>query len=410
MKSSKAVVNTALDKLKCTYEKFDEISLANTSKVLDAFAINGVALRHFNGTNGYGNDDAGRDTLCKVYADVFDAESAIVSPLITSGTHAISVALFGVLRPSDVVLSVTGQPYDTLCDTIYKEGIGSLADFGVKFCCVDLTADNKIDLDAVADFLTKHKTKMVYVQRSRGYAWRSALSIAQIKELCDLVKTISPQTVIFCDNCYGEFVEDKEPTSVGVDFCAGSLIKNIGGGIAPTGGYVCGRQDLINLVAGRVTSPSVGMEVGSYTGGYRLFYQGLFMAPHVVNQALKVCLLFAQTLTELGFEVLPRLGDHVGDIVCSVKLGSAERLIEFCKAVQSASPIDSFVSPEPWEMPGYNDKVIMAAGCFVQGASIELSCDGPIREPYIVYLQGGLTLEHGIIALEKVLNSLSGLN
>ncbi len=406
MKSTKELINVSLNKLQQQFGIFDEISLKNTAKVLDAFAKNNVALRHFNGTSGYGNDDIGRDTLCKVYADVFGTEAAIVSPLITSGTHAITVALFGVLRPHDIVLSVTGQPYDTLCDAIYKEGIGSLADFGVHFNTIDLTPDNRIDLDSVRKFLLANKTKMVYIQRSRGYAWRPALSIAQIEQICHIVKSVSPETIIFCDNCYGEFVEDKEPTNVGADFCAGSLIKNIGGGIAPTGGYVCGRQDLIDLIAGRVTSPSVGMEVGSYTPGYRLFYQGLFNAPHVVNQALKVCLLFAQTLTELGYDVLPKLGDNIGDIVCSVKLGSAQRIIDFCKAVQSSSPVDAFVSPEPWEMPGYNDKVIMAAGCFVQGASIELSCDGPIREPYIVYLQGGLTLEHGIIALQKVLENL----
>lgn len=405
MISSRKEINVALEQLGATYENFDRNSIANTKKVLDAFSANGVALRHFNGTNGYGNDDVGRDTLCKVYAQVFGTEAAIVSPLITSGTHAITVALFGVLRPNDLVLSVTGQPYDTLQDTIYKEGIGSLADFGVRFECVDLVG-NDIDLQATKEYLQNNKVKLVYIQRSRGYAWRSALSIAQLKEVCDLVHEVSPETRIFCDNCYGEFVEDKEPTEVGADLCAGSLIKNIGGGIAPTGGYVAGKADLIDLVAGRVTSPSVGMEVGSYVSGYRLFYQGLFSAPHVVNQALKVCTLFATTLANLGYDVLPKLGDNIGDIVCSIRLGSEEKIVNFCKAVQASSPVDSFVSPEPWAMPGYNDPVIMAAGCFVQGASIELSCDGPIRAPYAVYLQGGLSLEHGIIALERVLDLL----
>ena len=395
--------------LKNTTKKFaelDEISICNESKVIEAFKTHAVALRHFNGTSGYGNDDVGRDTLGKVVATVFGAESAIVSPLITSGTHAISLALFGALRPHDVVLSVTGQPYDTLQDVIYKENIGSLKDFKVQFDTIDLLDNGDFDYKAIGKYLSKNPVKMIYVQRSRGYAWRSALSIAQIEKLCQYIKGISPRIVIFCDNCYGEFVEKLEPTNVGVDYCAGSFIKNIGGGLAPTGGYVVGRKDLIDLVAGRLTAPSIGSEVGSYQLGYRLFYQGLFTAPHTVNQALKTSTLFSYALTELGFDVSPRVDEHLGDIVCAVRLNDPDKMIKFCQAVQSVSPIDGFVKPEPWTQPGYNDKVIMAAGCFVQGASIELSCDGPIRPPYTVYLQGGLTLEHGIIALEKVLDTL----
>lgn len=395
----------ALQNTKTAFAKLDEISLYNQKKVVDAFRAHNVALRHFNGTTGYGSDDVGRETLGQIVAQIFQTEKAIVSPLIASGTGAISHALFGVLRPGDKVLSVTGQPYDTLTDVIYKTGIGSLKDFDITFECVSLSNGN-FDFEAIERYLKNSNVKMVYIQRSRGYAWRPALSLAQIEELCGFVKKISPEITVFCDNCYGEFVEKSEPTVVGADLCAGSFIKNIGGGLAPTGGYIAGRADLVDLVAGHLTAPSVGMEVGSYQAGYRLFYQGLFLAPHVVNQALKTSTLFSYVLTKRGYEVTPHVGDRIGDIVCSVKLGDPNKMIKFCQAVQSVSPVDSFVKPEPWQQAGYADKVIMAAGCFVEGASIELSCDGPIREPYTVYLQGGLTLEHGILALERVLEEL----
>ncbi len=395
----------ALQNTKEVFERIDEVTLYNQEKVIDAFRDRNVALRHFNGTSGYGSDDVGRETLGEVVADIFCAEKAIVSPLIASGTGAISHALFGVLRPDDCVLSVTGQPYDTLKDVVYKQGIGSLKDFGIDFESIELL-DGRFDFGAIEKFFTVRKVKMVYVQRSKGYASRPALSIAQIEQLCDFVKKISFETIVFCDNCYGEFVEKFEPTAVGADLCAGSFIKNIGGGLAPTGGYIVGRGDLVDLVAGHLTAPSVGMEVGSYTAGYRLFYQGLFLAPHTVNQALKTSILFSYVLAKRGFEVTPHFDEHLGDIVCAIKLGDPNKMIKFCQAIQSISPVDGFVKPEPWNQAGYSDKVIMAAGCFVEGASIELSCDGPIREPYTVYLQGGLTLEHGILALEKVLQTL----
>lgn len=399
------LVVEALENTKDIFAKLDDISLVNQQKVIKAFTKHNVALRHFNGTSGYGSDDVGRDTLCSVLATIFGADKAVVSPLITSGTHAITLALFGVLRPADKVLSVTGQPYDTLQDVIYKEGIGSLKDFGVSFDCIDLK-NGRFDYSEIEDYLSNNSVKMVYIQRSRGYSGSSALSIAQIEEVCSFVSKISPKTIIFCDNCYGEFVEKFEPTQVGVDICAGSFIKNIGGGLAPTGGYIVGKANLIDLVAGRLTSPSVGMEVGSYQGGYRLFYQGLFMAPHTVNQALKTSTLFSYALHACGFDVAPKVGEHLGDIVCTIKLNDPDKAIKFCQAIQSVAPVDGFVKPEPWNQAGYADKVIMAAGCFVQGASIELSCDGPIRPPYNVYLQGGLTLEHGILALEQVLESI----
>lgn len=403
--NAQQLIGSAIEQTKDKFAQLDNIALYNQRKVLNVFAKNGLALRHFAQSNGYGYDDVGKDALNTVVADIFGAESSVTSPMIGSGTHALTLALFGVLRPNDHVLAIGGQPYDSLHDVIYKEGIGSLADFGIKFSVIDLK-NNLFDKDAIAQFLQSNKVKMVYIQRSRGYAWRPAITIDQIEDICKFVRQFSRDSIIFCDNCYGEFVEKREPTEVGVDLCAGSFIKNIGGGIAPTGGYVTGRRDLVDLVAGRLTAPALGTEVGSYANGYRLFFQGIFMAPHVVNQALKTALLFSSALSQLGFETLPHVNDNLSDIVCSIKLGSPQKLIDFCKAIQSISPIDGHVSPEPSAMPGYADAVIMAAGCFVQGASIELSCDGPLREPYIAYLQGGLTIEHGILALEKVLETL----
>lgn len=402
------IVYKSLKKCESRFAEIDNISLSNFQRVLEAFSKNKVSLMHFNGTSGYGLGDAGKETLCDITADIFGTEKAIVSPHIASGTHAISLALFGVLRPNDTVLSVTGEPYDTLKDVIGEKGIGSLADFNIKFDKIDLLSNGDFDYDKITDYLKNNRSvKMIYIQRSRGYAWRLALSIKQIEKICKFVREIVPECIIMCDNCYGEFVETCEPTHVGCNLCAGSFIKNIGGGIAPTGGYVVGRGDLIDLVAGRLTSPSIGNEVGSYSSGYRLFYQGIFSAPHVVNQALKTCLLFSSALSGLGYEVLPKLNDGLGDIVCSVKLKDGDKLVKFCQAIQSVSPVDGYVSPTPWAQPGYNDEVIMAAGCFVQGSSIELSCDGPMREPFIAYIQGGLTIEHGICALEKVLEKIN---
>ena len=362
------------------------------------------------GTTGYGYDDIGRDTLCRLYADVFHAESAIVSPNIVSGTHALTLMLFGVLRPGDKLLAVSGMPYDTLTDVILAENKGSLRDFGVKFDKIDLKTNPDLtpefDFEAIEKALKSEKIKAVFAARSRGYSLRQAISVENVAKLIEFVKKISPETLVLIDNCYGEFVEKIEPTDVGADLIAGSLIKNIGGGIAPTGGYIAGKSALVEQVSYRLTAPSLGMEEGSYAYGYLPYYQGLFLAPSVVKNALKGSLLFAKTYSKLGFETLPRDDMKPYDIVTSIKLGSEDKLIDFCGAIQEISPIDSNVKPMPWDMPGYQNQVIMAAGAFVQGSSIELSADSPIKEPYIVYVQGGLTYEHACLAVLHTLECL----
>ena len=369
--------------------------------MLKAFQKNHIALRHFNATSGYGYGDEGRDTLNKLLADVFNAEKAIFSPNIVSGTHALSLCLSAVLRPGNRAVSVTGKPYDTLSDVIYGEGIGSLKDYGVSFDCIPLK-EGKIDFEELQKYLSNNKVDMVYIQRSRGYDWREALSINQIEEITNFVRKNGFEGCIMLDNCYGEFVEKKEPTEVGVNLLAGSMIKNIGGGIAPTGGYVAGDETYLKLVENRLTAPSIGGEVGSYAFGYQYFYQGLFLAPHVVSQAIKGTLLFAGVLSELGYETSPKVNCLPGDIILSIKFNDKDKLISFRQNIQKNSPIDSFVDVLPWAMPGYEDEVIMAAGCFVQGASIELSADAPIKPPYIAYMQGGLTYEHCKIVLRNL--------
>lgn len=397
------LIDTAIEKLSDQFKAVDEIAFVNQQKVLNAFINNRVALRHFNPTTGYGYDDVARDTLNKIYAEVFGTEDAIVSPLITSGTHALTIALFGLLRPNQTLLCITGKPYDTLNDVIFGEGYGSLKDFGVR-CRIVPLKDGAPDIPAIKAAIKSENPSVVMIQRSRGYDMRPALSVEQINELIALADR--QKSKILLDNCYGEFVQATEPSQA--DAIVGSLIKNVGGGIAPTGGYICGSRAAINMIEGRLTAPSIGREVGSYAGDYRLFYQGLFMAPHVTAQSVKTAMLFSQVLSALGYETMPKPNEKFFDIICSVKFGDENKLIDFCKTIQSASPVDSFAAPEPWDMPGYNDKVIMAAGAFVQGASIELSCDAPIRPPYIAYFQGGLTLEHGIIALRKCVAALGG--
>ena len=397
--------------LKEQYARLDDIALYNQKKVLDAYKNQSIQARHMFGTTGYGYDDIGRDTLCRLYADIFNAESAIVSPNIVSGTHALTLMLFGVLRPGDKLLAVSGMPYDTLTDVILADNKGSLKDFGIRFDKIDLKTNPDLtpefDYEAIENALKAEKIKAVFAARSRGYSLRQAISVENVAKLVKFVKKISPETLVLIDNCYGEFVEKIEPTDVGADLIAGSLIKNIGGGIAPTGGYIAGKSQLVEQVSYRLTAPSLGMEEGSYAYGYLPYYQGLFLAPSAVKNALKGSLLFAKTYSKLGFETLPRDDMKPYDIVTSIKLGSEEKLIDFCGAIQEISPIDSNVKPLPWDMPGYQNQVIMAAGAFVQGSSIELSADSPIKEPYIVYVQGGLTYEHAYLA---VLHTLETLN
>ena len=378
-----------------------------TGRVLSAFQKHSVSVRHFSPTEGYGYDDIGRDTLDLVFADSLQAEDALVRPQIANGTHAIFLALSGVLEPGDKILSITGEPYDTLISAIgLKDNIpNSLARFGITMDSIPLAGD-KIDVSAVIEKLSDPAIKMVYLQRSRGYAWRNAVTIAEMHNVFDAIRKIRTDIIIFVDNCYGEFVETMEPTAVGANLIAGSLIKNCGGGIAPTGGYIAGDKNLIERVSYRLTVPGSGREVGSYALSYRLFYQGLFIAPHTVCQCIKSSMLFSALFEDLGYKSLPNLSDNRSDIIQSVMFDTKDELIAFCKAVQSAAPIDSYVVPEPWEMPGYSDQVIMAAGTFVQGATTELSADAPIREPYIGYMQGALTYEHAMLAAEKICQAL----
>lgn len=399
------LIDRSLKRLDDAFRRIDETALYNQKKVLDAFIENRVALRHFTPTTGYGYDDAARDTLNKLFARVFGSEDAIVSPMIASGTHALTVAMFGLLRPGQTLLFATGTPYDTLNDVIFGEGIGSLKDFGISCVTVPLDGNGAPDYDAIGSACKRLDPSVVMIQRSRGYEMRPALSVDQLEKISGIARSDGRTPFVLVDNCYGEFTDRLEPT-VCADAAVGSLIKNPGGGIAPTGGYICGTKKAIAAIEGRLTSPSIGREVGSYAGDYRPFYQGLFLAPHTVAQSIKTAMLFSEAFSSLGYETMPKTGESYNDIICSIRFGDKDKLISFCRAVQSVSPIDSFALPEPWDMPGYNDQVIMAAGAFVQGASIELSCDAPIRPPYIAYLQGGLTFEHGRLALEKCLDEI----
>ena len=394
--------------LKENFALADEISEYNQEKVLKAFSKHSIAIRHFNGSSGYGYGDEGRFVLGDVFASAMGAESGIVSPALLSGTHALAVGLFGVLRTGDSVLCITGLPYDTIRGVIYGEGNGSLKDYGISFDCTDLTEDGKFNKEQIKADMAKigNSLKMIYIQRSRGYELRDAFTVAEIGEICDFVRGLGFEGCIFVDNCYGEFVEKQEPCDVGADVAVGSLIKNPGGGLAPTGGYIVGKEKYVDLIGRRLTAPSVGNEVGSYAYGYRLFYQGLFLAPHTVNQAIKGSLVIGKCMELLGYENFPKLDKTPADITRAIRFDTAKQLCDFIQSVQDASPVDSFVTLEPWDMPGYDNKVIMAAGCFVEGASIELSADAPIKEPYTAYFQGGLTYEHCKYALKKILSKL----
>lgn len=395
-KKIKDIVLNAEKKVTKQFSELDDIALYNQQKVLEAFQSNNVALRHFNQTTGYGYDDIGRDTLCKVFADIFHTNSAIVSPLIASGTHALTLALFGILRPDDLMLSITGEPYDTLSSVIKGDNIGSLKDFGIKYKKIDLIS-NEFDYDSIKSAIAL-TPKLIFIGRSRGYEWRNALSVKQIGDVIEFIRKIDDKIIIMVDNCYGEFIDKSEPSDVGADLVVGSMIKNPGGGIAPTGGYICGTKECVDQVAYRLTAPSIGMEVGSYNSSYQPFYQGIFLAPHITVNALKGSILMGQVFADLGYDTIPQPQGECMDIIRSIKFNTEQELIKFCQSVQKASPVDSNVVPYPWDMPGYNNQVIMAAGTFNQGASIELSADSPIKKPYIAYIQGGLTYEHVKIA------------
>lgn len=404
------LVSEAEESIKEQFKHIENICEINQLRVMKAFADNRVSDSHFVATTGYGYDDLGRDTLDRVYADIMGAEDALVRHNFISGTHTISTALFAVLRPNDILVSITGKPYDTLEEVIGiqgEAGNGSLKDFGVKYVQIDLKHDGTPDLEQIKFTLTHMNVKAVTIQRSKGYGWRPTYSAKDIGALIEFVKEISPETICIVDNCYGEFVETEEPTAYGADLIAGSLIKNPGGGLAPTGGYIAGKQKYVELCAYRLTSVGIGKEAGASLGFNRQMYQGLFMAPHVVSQALKAAVLCSAVFEKLGFEVDPKPNEIRHDIIQSIKFVDPDKVTAFCQGIQKGAPVDSFVTPEPWDMPGYSSQVIMAAGAFVQGASIELSADAPIKPPYIAYMQGGLTYESAklgiMVAADKMI-------
>ncbi len=403
------VVNNSEKACAPIFARIDETAMHVQARVLQAFTQNHVAAMHMQPSSGYGYDDAARDKLDRVFADALQCEDAIVRPQIASGTHALAIMLFGIAKPGDTILFAAGKPYDTIHSVI---GMGdrvlpnSLAALGIQHCITPLK--NGIpDFEQLKNDIVYNKPAIVYIQRSRGYAWRDALNLAQIKRIAAIAHEIAPEIIVAVDNCYGEFTCMDEPSCFGADIMAGSLIKNPGGGIAPTGGYIAGRADLVALAADRLTVPGIGREIGSYAAPYTPFYQGLFLAPHVVAQSKKTAVLMASVFTCLGFETQPSIHALRNDIVQSVRFDTAEQLIAFCRGVQMGAPIDSHVTPEPDRMPGYDDPVIMAAGSFIQGASIEWSADGPIRPPYTAYIQGGLTYEHGKLAFLTALQYMA---
>ncbi|MDM0448889.1 methionine gamma-lyase family protein [Clostridium perfringens] len=401
--------NQAIIDVENEFKIYDEIREYNQLKVLKAFQEERISDNHFTNSTGYGYGDIGRDTLDLVYARIFNAEKALVRPHFVNGTHALGTALFGNLRPGDTILAVTGSPYDTLHSVIGisgEENIGSLKEYGVNYKQVDLV-DGKINIEKALEVIKEDESiKLIHMQRSTGYGWRNAFQVKELGEAIKAIKELREDLIVFVDNCYGEFIDIIEPTDVGADLIAGSLIKNIGGGIAPTGGYIVGKEKYVEQASYRLTVPGIGAECGCTFGVMKDFYQGLFLAPHVAIEALKGAIFCARIMELAGFEVLPKYNDKRSDIIQAIKFNDKEKLIKFCKGVQYASPIDSFVESEPWAMPGYSDEVIMAAGAFIQGSSIELSADAPIREPYIAYLQGGLTFDHAKIGVLIALNNI----
>ena len=394
------MAETAEEELKERFAEADKITEYNQYKVLNAMQKNKLSDVHFAGTTGYGYNDLGREVLENIYADVFHAESGLVRPQVISGTHALTVALAGNLRPGDEIFSPVGLPYDTLQGVIgIRKERGSLAEYGITYSQTELLADGSFDYEGIRSALKNKKIRLVEIQRSRGYAWRESFTVEKIGDLISFMKGIRPDVICMVDNCYGEFVETIEPTDVGADLCVGSLIKNPGGGLAPIGGYIVGKEEYVDNAAFRLTAPGMGKEVGATLGVTPSMIQGLFMAPQVVCGSLKGAMFAARLFENIGIEVLPPSNVKRGDIVQSLKMKSAEKVIAFCEGIQKGAPVDSYVTPEPWAMPGYDSDVIMAAGAFIQGASIELSADGPIKPPYIVYMQGGLSWHHAKIGI-----------
>lgn len=404
---AKEIVLKEEENLKEEFKKIDELCDVNSLKVLNAFNKNNITEAHFNSTTGYGYDDMGRDAIERVFADVLGAEDALVRSQFISGSHALCVALFAYLRPNDVMLSITGTPYDTLHEVIgIKENKSSLKSFGVKYDEIDLK-DNDFDYDKIKEYLKNNKVKLIEIQRSKGYSTRKSIQVDKVEKVIKEIRNTDKDVIIMVDNCYCEFVEDKTPLEVGADIIVGSLIKNLGGGIAPNGAYIAGKKELVDLAGERLTLPGEGREVGPSLGINKSILQGLFFAPSVVASSLKTAVLTSKVLEELGYEVEPKYNEKRADIVQNIIFGNEKDLVSYCGGIQSASPIDSASKPLPWDMPGYSDKVVMASGSFTQGSSIELSCDGPVRKPYIAYQQGSLTYSHGKIAVMKAVSMLS---
>lgn len=400
------LIRTSEMELSEKFKEIDELAYRTSKKVLEAFQKYNVSQAHFNSTTGYGYDDLGRDTLEKIFADIFGCEDALVRSQFISGSHALTVALFAFLRPGDLMLSITGTPYDTLHEVIgITPNNSSLASFGVKYDQIDLV-DNEFDREKILTYLQNNTVKLIEIQRSKGYSSRKSLTVDKVESIIKDIRTVDKNVIIMIDNCYCEFVNDVEPVAVGADVMVGSLIKNLGGGIAPNGAYIAGRKELVELAAERLTLPGEGREVGPSLGINKSIAQGLFFAPNVVASSLKTSILTSMLLEKLGYEVEPKWNEKRADIVQNIIFHNPEGLIKYCQGIQMGSPIDAFAVPQPWDMPGYGDKVIMAAGTFTQGSSIELSCDGPIREPFIAYQQGGLTYEYGKLGVKRAIEEL----
>ena len=400
------IIKKSEKELEEEYKKIDKICEFNSNKVLNAFKKNKVSETHFSQTTGYGYGDTGRDTLENVYSDIFKSEDSLVRSQIISGSHALTVTLFGLLRPGDTMLSITGKPYDTLDEVIgIKENESSLKSFGINYKQIDLI-DNEFDYEKIKETLQNNNIKLIEIQRSKGYSTRKSITISSLEKIIKYIKNIDDKVIIMIDNCYCELVSTKEPVEIGADIVVGSLIKNLGGALAPNGGYITGKKNLIKLVSERLTLPGEGKEVGPTLGINKSLYQGLFMAPYIVSSSLKTAVFTSYVMEKLGYKVEPRYCDERADIVQNIEFNDAEKLIKYCQGIQMGSPIDSYVLPQPWDMPGYSDKIIMAAGTFTQGSSIELSCDGPLKPPFIAYQQGSVTYEYGKLGVIEAIKNL----